>query len=313
MDESASYLQSILGTDKRNPVFSVSKHSQTGQFHVYYGFELFEIVPSDRGDTRFKLMVAHLFNVGIKLTALHEAFGVDPRTIKKWGNALKSGDAQRLIKALAGRGGDRKLTPAVMHFVRMRFPAIYRGDRYTYSRRIREELKELLQVILSGETLRPLLGELKAQFEKGESQANDAADDTNSDTNDESQRMPGRHQSPQTDTGKQSIEQPSEGATEECEGNEETAHGLEEPQSPSPYDKKTEPDNRKESAEFFETRWCSHLGLLLFSHPLLSLVQALGPSGATPVCQWLSQVLMGASNLEQSKLISRRDLELLLG
>ena len=171
MIESLSYLQPILGTDKRNPVFSVSKHSQTGQFHVYYGLELFEVVPSDREDTRFKLMVAHLFNLGIKLTALHEAFGVDPRTIKKWGNALKSGDAQKLIKALAGRGGDRKLTSAVIHFVRRRFPAIYREDRYTYSSLIREELKELLQVTLSGEALRPLLGELKAQFEIEEAHA----------------------------------------------------------------------------------------------------------------------------------------------
>ncbi|MEZ5326420.1 MAG: hypothetical protein R3F19_15325 [Verrucomicrobiales bacterium] len=42
-------------------------------------------------------------------------------------------------------------------------------------------------------------------------------------------------------------------------------------------------------------------------------MQALNQTGATPVCQWFSQVLMGAANLEQSKLISSRDLTLLLG
>ena len=79
----------------------------------YYGLELFAVAPSDREDTRFKLMVAHLSKVGVRLTALHEAFGVDPRTIKKWAAALKTGDAQKLIQALAGRGASRKLTPAV--------------------------------------------------------------------------------------------------------------------------------------------------------------------------------------------------------
>ena len=93
----------------------------------------------------------------------------------------------------------------------------------------------------------------------------------------------------------------------------QTAHVLGVSQSPSLPDKQRAPDNRKQSVEVFETRWCSHLGLLLFSQPLLSLVQALDQTGAKPVCQWFSQVLMGAANLEQSKLISRRDLALLLG
>ena len=112
MDES-DYLQPILGTDRKNPVFSVYRHSQSRQYHVYYGLELFEVVPSDHEDTRFKLMVAHLRNVGAKLGVLQKAFGVDPRTIKKWSAALKSGDAQKLIQALAGRSAGRKLTPAV--------------------------------------------------------------------------------------------------------------------------------------------------------------------------------------------------------
>ncbi|MEZ5330114.1 MAG: hypothetical protein R3F19_34135 [Verrucomicrobiales bacterium] len=117
-------------------------------------------------------------NGGIKRTALHEAFGGDPRTIKKWANALKSGDAQKLIKALTGRGGDRKLTLAVVHFVRRRIPAIYREDSYTYSSRTQR-----LQVPLSGEALRPLLGELKSQFAIEEAQANT---DTDTDDDDDS-------------------------------------------------------------------------------------------------------------------------------
>jgi hypothetical protein len=323
MDESFNFLQSILGTGKSNPVFSVSQHTQTGQFHVYYGLELFEVVPSDREDTRFKLMVAHLSNVGVRLTALHEAFGVDPRTIKKWAGALKTGDAQKLIQALAGRGANRKLTPAVEHFVRQRFAAIYSEDRYTYSRRIRGELKDLLQVNLTGETLRPLLGELKVRFE--EAQANvfaedaaeddaaedDDADDDGDDDDEQSERESSRHESLQADSGEQPS-QPRE-SSEGCGGNAQTAHGLDESLDSSQLEKHRAPGNRRESADFTGSRWCSHLGLLLFSQPLLSLAQTLGQTGGAPVCQWLSQVLLGAANLEQSKLISRSDLGLLLG
>lgn len=46
---------------------------------------------------------------------------------------------------------------------------------------------------------------------------------------------------------------------------------------------------------------------------MLSLGETLGESSALPVCQWISQVLLGAVNLEQSKLISVGDLGYLLG
>ena len=80
------YLQRILGTDKKNQIFSVFEHSLTKDYHVYYGAELFEIVPSDREDSRFKLMVAHLANVGIPLAKLQATFKLDPRT----GNAVRT-------------------------------------------------------------------------------------------------------------------------------------------------------------------------------------------------------------------------------
>ena len=138
-------LQEIIGTDKRNPCLSVCRDAGNRELHVYYGAELFEIVPDDRNDTRFKLMVAHLFNAGVKVKALAEVFTVDPKTMRHWGLALNSGDPGRLAEALAGREGRRKLTPEVEAFVRFRFKAIYPQDRYTYSSRIREEIREVFQ------------------------------------------------------------------------------------------------------------------------------------------------------------------------
>jgi len=94
------YLQPILGNSKRNPVFSVHRHRMTGDYHVYYGLELFEAVPCDHENPQFKLMLAHLHSIGVTLMKLQEVFGTDPRTILNWSRALKSGSAEKLSQAL---------------------------------------------------------------------------------------------------------------------------------------------------------------------------------------------------------------------
>ena len=92
---------------------------------MYYGAELLEVVPEDGRHAAFKLLLGRLFNAGVKGTALRRCFGVDRKTMQRWGQALQSGDAEQLVRALAGRGGHRKLTPEIQSFVRMRFPEIY--------------------------------------------------------------------------------------------------------------------------------------------------------------------------------------------
>ena len=101
-----------------------------------------------------------------------------------------------------------------------------------------------------------------------------------------------------------------------CEGEKESADGLGglggALDLPCPT-AQSAPGNRRLSADFTGSCWCSHLGLLLFSQPLLSMGEALDEPAGAAVRQWMSQVLLGAVNLEQSKLISGGDLELLLG
>ena len=296
------YLQPILGTDKKNPVFSVWQNPETDQYHVYYGMELFEVVPSDHEDMRFKLMIAHLYNAGVKIGALHEAFKVDPKTMKKWGNALKSGDAQKLTDALAGPNARRKLTRAVREYIRIRFASIYREDRYRYSSKIRAELKRVLDVEISAETLRPYLGELKRQFHDDESSPGE-----------ESPRDPKQsHAEPPPDEDEDDGE-PCENKPRSSEQNEEQESGTDRGQSAK--ERENAPNNRKEDPQNeVPPQWCSHLGLVLFSQWLIGIEQALGSGGGGPqVRQWLGQILLGALNLEQSKLVSRKDLAILLG
>ena len=150
-------LQCILGVDKRNPSITVYRDLSEGKLHVYYGHELFEVVGDDREQVEFKLLVGRLYNAGLKKGRLQRQFEVDPKTMKRWGEALQSGDAETLARVLAGRSAHRKLTREIRSFVRVRFGQIYGQSRYGYSKKIRGEIEEVFGVNLSGENFAPCL------------------------------------------------------------------------------------------------------------------------------------------------------------
>ena len=101
--------QLILGADKRNPLLSVYHDEDHAQFLIYYGFEMIEIVPDDPPSGVYKLMLGRLYNFGIKGRSLCETFSVDPKTLRRFGRALKS-PPEEMIRILKGRGADRKIT-----------------------------------------------------------------------------------------------------------------------------------------------------------------------------------------------------------
>ena len=164
MSDAFSGLQAILGTDKKNPMFAVYRDEQKRELHVYYGFELLEVVPDDKTSPRFKLMVAQLYNAGIKGITLVEVFKVDPKFMRRWGRALKSGDPETLVRALRGRG-PRKLTPEIKAYIKRRFPVLYEENPQNYSSRLRKEIHEIFNIRISGEGLRLHFQELKAQHQ----------------------------------------------------------------------------------------------------------------------------------------------------
>ena len=154
-------LQCIIGMDKNNPTFTVYRDVTEGRLHVFWGQELLEVVNDDRDRADYKLLVARLYNAGLKIKTLGEQFGADPKTMKRWANALKEGNVQKLALILAGRSASRKLTNEIYCFARMRFEQVYAISHYGYSRIIRSEIKAIFDVSLSGETLRPLFKELR--------------------------------------------------------------------------------------------------------------------------------------------------------
>lgn len=288
--ESAIALQQILGTDKRNPVFTVCRDALRNVLHVYYGGELLEEVADDRQHAQYKLMVARLYNAGVNARILQEVFGASRKTMKRWGDALKSGDPERLARVLAGRGAQRKLTGPIQSYVRMRFPAIYRETRYEYRSRILEEIDQVFGVSLSGETIRPLLRALKGEVQGAkEASACDSA-------------------TVQADAREQGEAPIAKDSKEVCV-------------PPCPQDETQSTNNRKESPTFCQEApqrltLCHHVGVLLFHETLRraeAWVESEVESGAWLVKQWLAAILLGAVNIEQTKLLDFDDLQMLLG
>jgi transposase len=155
-------LQEILGVDKRNPYYTVYRSTEdSGKLFVFLGSLLFEVVKNDKESMQFKLLIARLYNSHISTRKLTSVFGISHRTMKKWGDAVKSGDPYEVLASMRGRNSPKKLTTEAKAFVRHRFTYIYEENKYSYSSVIREELKEIFNIEVSGETLRPIFTELK--------------------------------------------------------------------------------------------------------------------------------------------------------
>ena len=157
--------QLLLGTDKRNPLFTVyhQDEGERAELHVYYGLELLEVVSAEHDEPDFKMLVGRLANAGVSRRVLQHTFEVDPKTIQRWGRALRCRNASELIRVFAGRRANRKLTPEIQAYVRMRWPDLAKDGRYGIGQRLRQEIQRVFNLTLSQETLRPLLAELRSQ------------------------------------------------------------------------------------------------------------------------------------------------------
>lgn len=153
--------QLILGPDKRNPCFCLYVDAEEKEIHVYYGLEVLEVVPNDSCSPAYRLLGARLYNAGVRVRTLEAVFGLDRKTLRKWGLALQSGDRKWLAEVLVGRRGRRKLTLEMESYVRFRWLTLQAERRRDYRRRLQEELERVFGVRVSGETLRPLLRELR--------------------------------------------------------------------------------------------------------------------------------------------------------
>lgn len=162
-------LQPILGTDKNNQCFSVFKStSDPAKLEVYFGMALLEKVNNDGSSLLFKMLVGRLYNSRIKVKTLEDAFGLHRSTFRPWGEVLNSGDDGEIIRILSSSGGTPKITAEIDRFIRSEFQRIYSENRYTYSSVIRDKIKKVFEIELTGESLRPIFNTEKEHIRKRE-------------------------------------------------------------------------------------------------------------------------------------------------
>ena len=159
-------LQYLIGVDKRNPNFTIFRNNENGEIHVYLGAVLYDVIQDKKDNPELKLMLARLYNAGVKVKSLIKHFGYSYPTIQRWGEAVKSGDPEKIYQALSGQGAVKKITPEIKAFIVHEFSLIYPRNKRSYSQEIRKSIKDVYAVELCGESLRPLFGKLKEAFNK---------------------------------------------------------------------------------------------------------------------------------------------------
>ena len=160
------YLQTIIGTDKKNPYFTILKNNKDNILEVYFGGALLEKIQNTKDNPALKHLVARLFNSGVKRKSLTENFGYSYNAIKRWAEALQTGDAEIIMHALSGQGAPLKVTKEIESFVTHRFISIYPTNKYSYSKEIIDEISDIFKVRISPETLRPLFNRIKEEHFK---------------------------------------------------------------------------------------------------------------------------------------------------
>ena len=379
--EKQIHLQEILGTDKSNPIFTLSADPELpGKIYVFFGMALLEVVDDDPNSATFKLLLARLYNAGVKPQHLIKTFSISYTSLRRWGEALKSGDDEKLISVLAGRQHPRKITPEILSFSKNRFSAIYPENHYSYSKVIRQEILDTFNVNICGESLRPHFAQwiheistaainvspdstshqtespqvhettLQEVEDLGEN-IESADHDTDGDIQQTRQSLPSveflqRIESALAEQRPESIssnivvnDRPPLPDSEDLENqqgvdtllattaqeavdenNRDTGQVLEK----TPLYKGSEPHNRKHAVISGATatpqimplsggyQFCHHAGVLLFSN-FLNELKASITIGKQLITQWLAVILLGAVNIEQTKLLNHPSLDRFLG
>ncbi len=318
MKETAA-LQLILPTDKRNPCFTLYLDEAQKEIHVYYGLELLEIVPNESEHSAYKLLAGRLYNAGVKVRDLEEVFGADRKTMRLWGQALRSRDPEQLQRVLLGRGVSRKRTPAVEGYVRHRWRQLEAEGCRDYRRKLQEEIQGIFGITLSGEAVRLILKEIKEkEAGRGPRESASSEGTPRSSEPEGSPVSPGPRGVPTGVVLEEVLDgegHPGPGSKSGTMAEVVKQLNLEEKGCSSEGglkqagSKSSPPSWNPEPGQ---TRWCDHAGLLWFASGLGALAAVLQPPRPL-LSQWLGSVLLGAINLEQTKYLNWDDLSLLLG
>ncbi len=256
---------------------SVVASYSTNSLLVFMDTALLERVPASDESLQYKLLGGRLVNMGFRRRDLHAAFPHDPRTLKRWGEATVCEDMDEAARLLRGRGAGTKLTLPMVRHIKRRYRAL-RPHYRNYRKIIADEVQEYHDAKLSGETLRKVFRD--------------------ADREDEAARK---------GHGLASTEMATGCATDE---NSSLIEAVSRHQSPDLPELAAVPFGRPiQSARPVPTH---HAGLVLFTL-LFELFCRFRPFAKGIQTQWLGQILQGAVNIEQSRLVADADLAIFTG
>ena len=154
----------LLGADKSNPLLELLVNPDIpDEILVHYGMHLLEKVHNTGKSIEKKLLSGRLYNAGLKRKNLTKVFGWDLKTIRGYGAALRSGDADQLRSVLSGQGGERKIGEKERRFVRAMYWEVHEEQECHTNKYIRDQLLLKLGVDVSRETMRQLIAKEKEE------------------------------------------------------------------------------------------------------------------------------------------------------
>ena len=312
--ENTIQFQEILGVDKKNPFFTVCKDpSQPEKLLVFFGMSLLEVIDDTPDSPALKLLLARLYNCGVKTQSILDSFSIAYTSLRRWGDALKSGDAQKLISILSGRQHPRKLTTEIINFSKNRFFSIYPENRYSYSKIIRQEILDVFTVAISGESLRPYFSQwmdcLKTKNDSPLSSDEAPGENTHEQHDLFIEKTDDLESLETKNTAVISIEELTEN---NCVSGDD-CKDMAVRSDITPY-------NRNHAVVFESAivpanaanRFCHHAGVLLFSQFFNHLRHSITVNEPL-IKQWLVSILLGAINIEQTKLLNYPSLNYFFG
>ncbi len=312
--ENTIHFQEILGVDKKNPFFTLCKNpEQPEKILVFFGMSLLEVIDDTPDSPALKLLLARLYNSGVKTKSILDSFSVAYTSLRRWGEALKSGDADKLISILAGRQHPRKLTTEIINFLKVRFFAIYPENRYSYSKVIRQEILDVFGVTISGESLRPYFSQwidcLKTKNDSPLSADEEPYENAHEQHDPLIEKTDDLESLETKNTTIIDIEEQTENSCVSGDVVKEMALCGDVTQ------------NNRNHAVVFESarmpvnagyRFCHHAGVLLFSQFFNHLRKSI-TTNEPLIKQWLVSILLGAINIEQTKLLNYPSLNYFFG
>ncbi len=160
-------LEPLLGTCKLNPFFEILINPNTpDDLLVHFGMKHLETVKS--GTFEEKLLIGRLYNAGFNRRELHETFKIDFKTMQSYGDALSSGDIDRINNLIFGQGARPKLLDFHKSYIRKKYRKYITIHGCHTTTKIHEELEYYFDLEISQESVRLIINDEKKRLEAEE-------------------------------------------------------------------------------------------------------------------------------------------------